>query len=114
LVDVRDVEKVTAAAKGVDSILHLAAMYFCFSLIIEQEEYMIKDGLFWLNDAQWCCIEGFLSLRRKGAHWLYDRRVISGIIHVIQTGLVTEKFRAQFSKLCKFGAYYGTEENGRV
>jgi transposase len=55
-------------------------------MLSEQEIYMIKDGLFWLNDAQWSRIEGFLSLRRKGAHRVDDRRVISGIIHVIQTG----------------------------
>jgi len=47
---------------------------------------MHKDGLFWLNDAQWGRLEGFLSIRRKGAHRVDDRRVISGIIHVIQTG----------------------------
>jgi hypothetical protein len=41
--------------------------------------------------------------------------VLWGLIKpCVLNGLVTEKFRAQFSKLCKFGAYYGTEENGRV
>jgi len=29
-----------------------------------------------LNDAQWARIEGFLSLKRKGAHRVDDRRVI--------------------------------------
>ena len=47
---------------------------------------MVIEGLFWLSDAQWGRIEGFLSIRRKGAHRVDDRRVISGIIHVIQTG----------------------------
>lgn len=46
----------------------------------------MRSGLFWLNDRQWSRIEGFLSLKRKGAHRVDDRRVISGIIHVIQTG----------------------------
>ena len=46
----------------------------------------MRSGLFWLNDAQWARIEGFLSLKRKGAHRVDDRRVISGIIHVVQTG----------------------------
>jgi transposase len=50
------------------------------------ESDMYKDGLFWLNDAQWGRLEGFLSICRKGAHRVDDRRVISGIIHVIQTG----------------------------
>jgi transposase len=47
----------------------------------------MRDGLFWLSDGQWMRIEGFLSLKRKGAHRVDDRRVISGIIHVIQTGM---------------------------
>jgi transposase len=47
---------------------------------------MSEEGLFWLNDRQWGRIEGFLSILRKGAHRVDDRRVISGIIHVIQTG----------------------------
>ena len=47
---------------------------------------MNKDGVFWLNDAQWGRLEGFLSFCRKGAHRVDDRRVISGLIHVIQTG----------------------------
>lgn len=48
---------------------------------------MVRDGLFWLSDEQWGRIEGFLSLGRPGAHRVDDRRVISGIIHVIQTGV---------------------------
>lgn len=49
---------------------------------------MVGDGLFWLSDKQWCRIEGFLSLKRSGCgRRVDDRRVISGIIHVIQTGM---------------------------
>jgi transposase len=53
---------------------------------MEWKDLEMRSGLFWLNDAQWARIEGFLSLKRKGAHRADDRRVISGIIHVIQTG----------------------------
>jgi transposase len=47
----------------------------------------MRDGLFWLSDGQWSKIEGFLSLLRSGGHRVDDRRVISGIIHVIQSGM---------------------------
>jgi transposase len=40
---------------------------------------MYKNGLFWLNDAQWGKLESFLSFCRKGAHRVDDRRVMSGI-----------------------------------
>jgi len=53
---------------------------------VKWEDLVMRSGLFWLNDAQWARIEGFLSLKRKGAHRVDDRRVISGIIHVVQTG----------------------------
>jgi transposase len=48
---------------------------------------MVGEGLFWLSDEQWGRIEGFLSLGRPGGRRVDDRRVISGIIHVIQTGV---------------------------
>lgn len=47
----------------------------------------MRKGLFWLSDRQWERIEGFLSIRHKGAHRVDDRRVISGIIHVLKAGM---------------------------
>lgn len=42
--------------------------------------------LFWLTDAQWAAIEPFLPRNQPGARRVDDRRVLSGIIHVLKTG----------------------------
>jgi transposase len=42
--------------------------------------------LFWLSDAQWYRIEPLLPRGRKGAHRVDDRRVLSGIVHMLQSG----------------------------
>jgi transposase len=42
--------------------------------------------LFWLDDAQWAAIEPHLPKNQPGARRVDDRRVISGIIHVLKTG----------------------------
>jgi len=46
---------------------------------------MAKD-LFWLSDEEWRRIEPWLPRGRRGAHRVDDRRVISGIIHMLKTG----------------------------
>ena len=46
---------------------------------------MAKD-LFWLSDEEWARIEPCLPRGRRGAHRVDDRRVISGIIHMLKTG----------------------------
>lgn len=43
-------------------------------------------SLFWLSDDEWRRIEPFLPHGRRGAHRVNDRRVISGIIHMLKTG----------------------------
>jgi transposase len=43
-------------------------------------------GEFWLNDEQWAAIEPLLPPHQSGAHRKDDRRIISGIIHVLKTG----------------------------
>ena len=43
-------------------------------------------SLFWLSDEEWRRIEPYLPRGRRGAHRVDDRRVISGIIHVLKTG----------------------------
>ena len=43
--------------------------------------------LFWLSDAQWERIRPHLPKYRRGFRRVDDRRVISGIIHVLQTGI---------------------------
>jgi transposase len=42
--------------------------------------------LFWLSDTQWAAIERYLPKNQPGARRVDDRRVISGIIHVLKTG----------------------------
>ena len=42
--------------------------------------------LFWLNDEQWAAIEPFTPKNQPGARRVDDRRVISGIVHVLKTG----------------------------
>jgi len=41
---------------------------------------------FWLSDQQWAAIEPHLPRNRPGARRVDDRRVLSGIIHVLKTG----------------------------
>lgn len=41
---------------------------------------------FWLDDRQWQAIEPHLPRGRRGARRVDDRRVISGIVHVLRTG----------------------------
>ncbi|WP_421522119.1 IS5 family transposase, partial [Ochrobactrum quorumnocens] len=43
-------------------------------------------GEFWLDDRQWAVIAPLLPTNQPGAHRTDDRRVISGIIHVLRTG----------------------------
>ena len=46
----------------------------------------MREGLFWLDDLQWHSIKGVLPGRkRRGPRRVADRRVISGIIHVLQS-----------------------------
>lgn len=42
--------------------------------------------LFWLSDEAWSAIEPHLPKNQPGARRVDDRRVISGILHVLKTG----------------------------
>lgn len=42
--------------------------------------------LFWLSNEEWARIEPWLPKGRRGAHRVDDRRVISGIVHMLKTG----------------------------
>jgi len=46
----------------------------------------MASGLFMLSDEEWVRIEPYLPRGRRGAHRVDDRRVISGIIHMLRTG----------------------------
>ena len=43
-------------------------------------------GVYWLSDAEWARIEPLLPRGRRGAHRVDDRRVISGIVHMLRSG----------------------------
>jgi transposase len=43
-------------------------------------------GVYWLSDPEWARIEPLLPRGRRGAHRVDDRRVISGIVHMLRTG----------------------------
>lgn len=46
----------------------------------------VSRNLFWLDDLQWSVLEKHLPKKQKGAKRKDDRRIISGIIHVLQSG----------------------------
>ena len=43
-------------------------------------------GEFWLSETEWSRIEPLLPRGRRGAHRVDDRRVISGIVHMLRSG----------------------------
>ena len=47
---------------------------------------MSNKHLFWLSDAAWSVIEPHLPIGQPGKPRVDDRRVISGILHVLKTG----------------------------
>ena len=53
--------------------------------------------LFWLTDEQWAVLEPHMPKNQPGARRVDDRRVISGILHVLKTG----------SRWCDCPADYG-------
>lgn len=44
------------------------------------------SNLYWLSDAEWARIEPLLPRGRRGAHRVDDRRVLSGIFHMLRSG----------------------------
>src|SRR5206468_6588697 len=46
----------------------------------------MRRNLFWLNDEQWKRIEPHLPTDVRGVGRVDDRRVISGILHVLKSG----------------------------
>lgn len=42
--------------------------------------------LYWLSDLEWSAIEPHLPRGRSGAHRVDDRRIISGIVHMLRSG----------------------------
>src|SRR4029453_14627899 len=47
---------------------------------------IVRRNLFWLSDEQWKRIEPYLPTDVRGVGRTDDRRVISGIVHVLKSG----------------------------
>jgi transposase len=45
-----------------------------------------RKQIYWLSDAEWSAIEPHLPRGRSGAHRVDDRRVVSGIVHMLRSG----------------------------
>jgi len=43
-------------------------------------------GLYWLSDSEWARVEPLLPRGRRGARRVDDRRVLSGIVHMLRSG----------------------------
>lgn len=54
---------------------------------------------FWLSDAQWTVIEPFMPQSQPGPERKDDRRIISGILHVLTSGCRWRSRDAQVPKL---------------
>ncbi len=46
----------------------------------------MSDNYFWLNEAEFARIEPLLPTDTRGVARVDDRRVISGIVHVLKSG----------------------------
>src|SRR5882762_3836025 len=46
----------------------------------------MRASLFWLNDEQWAKIKPLIPMNRPGQKLRNNRRILSGIIHVLKTG----------------------------
>ena len=46
----------------------------------------MRENLFWLNDEQWAKIKPLIPMNRPGQKPRNNRRILSGILHVLKTG----------------------------
>lgn len=46
----------------------------------------MAKSIYWLSDAEWARIDPLLPRGRRGAHRVDDRRIISGIVHMLRSG----------------------------
>src|SRR6267378_2142663 len=55
-------------------------------ILCQRGAEIMRSNLFWLNDEQWRRIEPHLPTDVRGKDRVDDRRVISGILHVLKSG----------------------------
>jgi transposase len=53
---------------------------------LQLKEALMCKQLYWLSEAEWKRLEPLLPRGRRGAHRVDDRRVISGIVHMLRSG----------------------------
>jgi transposase len=58
----------------------------------------MMSRLFWLDDEAWAAIEPHLPKNQPGARRVDDRRVISGILHVLKTGCRWQDCPAEYGQ----------------
>src|ERR1700754_2289615 len=46
----------------------------------------MNQALYWLSDAEWARLEAMMPRGPRGARRVDDRRVISGIVHMLRSG----------------------------
>lgn len=61
----------------------------------------MRRRLCWLSDEEWRRIEPLLPRGRRGAHRVDDRRVISGIMHMLRSGDGRPRQMRRSSRMCR-------------
>ena len=49
--------------------------------------------VYWLSEAEWARIEPLMPRGRRGARRVDDRRIISGIVHMLRSGARWRTYR---------------------
>ncbi len=62
-------------------------MLIALSRLLFTAEAAMPD-LFWLTDEQWAVLEPFMPQNQPGARGVNDRRLISGIVHMLTLHLL--------------------------
>jgi len=76
--------KITTVMLG-SELINFCALRIRPDSKMERDRDMRKN-LFWLSDEQWTRIEPHLPTDVRGVERVEDRRVISGIVHVLKSG----------------------------
>ncbi len=71
-----------------DNQLNVLHVYIYVALdVVKTSRASLMNGYpFWLSDEAWSLIEPLLPSNQPGARRVDDRRVLSGIFHVLQSG----------------------------
>src|SRR5258705_2247388 len=58
----------------------------CFQIFLNVLSRKFAANLFWFSDGQWARIEPFIPSNRRGVKPKNNRRILSGIMHVLESG----------------------------